>query len=211
MNRVFVFLCLCMLCIGVSDVFSHDMDFFKYSAQYYKTGQLKKCQLKRTAVVQGITCRHWIRFFEDGTLKQFRAAQETEINGIQIPADTEVFLSKDGSVERCWFSRDMKIQGILCDGGAGKISTSFHENGKLMSCFLVKNQKIQGMPCMSSMFRYVMFYKSGGLRKFTLSEDKNIGGTLYRKGMTIEFDEMRQVVSAQKNGFLGIDVISIFN
>ena len=170
---------------GTNEVF----DFIKGSAHYHENGTLKKACLRRTAEVEGYSCKNWIGFSREGRLAQFQLAEDREIQGILIPENSTVFLNPDGRLASCWLSRNTKIQDILCDGGIMKVTTVFHTNGMIACCFLAKSALIQNIPCEASVLDPVYFYETGKLKSCTLSESVMIEGRKHKKGSKVSFDE----------------------
>ena len=163
------------------------------SAEFHEDGTLKKCKLLEPVTIEGYPCKRWVRFYPNGHLKQLELSRDHSVQGIRVPATSNVFLHDDGVLESCWIWKDVLIQGIPCDGGWGKMSVSFHRNGKLKHCFLSEHTEIQGIPCRASVFRIVGFHPSGKLKECTLSRNHVIDGREYRKGSELHFDEAGSV------------------
>lgn len=186
-----------LLLIGCSSIetislsnYDGRISFYGNTADYYSGNQIMKCMLSDTASLNGYRCVSWIWFFEDGRIKQFRTAEEIEMDGYAIPANSTIFFNESNhdKIEYIWFSKDVTINGILCKGG-GKISTEFHENGSLKACFLTDDMDIQGFPCESSLTKPLYFYPNGKIKILTLSADTKCGDTEYNKGESIIIDE----------------------
>ena len=180
-----------ILCAG--DLPLPETAFKKGSALYHEDGMLKRCKLKTELSVQGYPCQRWVWFYADGGIKQFELSEPKTIQDIVVPSKSTVFLRADRSLEKCWFSKDMMIQGIPCNGGSGKVTTEFHKNGKISCCFLSESTEIQGVPCKDSIFKPVYFHPSGKLKTCTLSRRHTIEEKEYRKGTTLHFDKTGRV------------------
>ena len=157
-------------------------------AEFYEDGTLKKCRLLEPVVIEGYPCKRWVRWHSNGRLKQLELSRDHTVQGIRIPATSNVFLHDDGVLESCWIWKDVTIQGVPCDGGWGKMAVSFYRDGKLKYCFLSEHTEIQGIPCRASVFHIVGFHPNGKLKRCTLSRDHVIAGREYRKGSKLYFD-----------------------
>ena len=165
----------------------------KNSALYHENGTLMRCKLKESTTIQRYPCQRWVWFHANGTIKQLELAETSVIQDISMPKKTTVFLGNDGSLGKCWFSKDVTIQGVPCNGGSMKVTTVFHKNGKILCCFLSKSTDIQGIPCKASVFKPVYFHPSGKLKMCTLSKTHIIGGKEFKKGTAMHFDESGSV------------------
>lgn len=164
--------------------------FKKSSLQFHAdTNAIKRGKLVKPATIQNMPCRRYVWFYPSGALEQFEAAEAVTLNGIDIPSKSFVFLREDGTLDQVWFSKDVVIDGVPCNGGWGKIDVEFHPNGKLKLCFLSKDALIQNIPCEASLFRPVIFDNEGRLIRATLSQDHTIGGKTFKKGDELAFDE----------------------
>jgi hypothetical protein len=171
-----------------------DTAYKKSSAQYHDNGTLMRCKLRKPTKIQGYPCQRWVWFHANGTPKQLELAEATTIQGISIPKKTTVFLGTDGSLGKCWLSKNVTIQGIPCNGGFTKVTTVFHKNGKILCCFLSESAEIQGIPCKASVFKPVYFHPSGKLKTCTLSKKHAQDGKEYEKGTTLHLDEKGNVL-----------------
>jgi hypothetical protein len=157
------------------------LEFSRFSAQYHKNGNLKRCKLSSTQKIAGYQCQRWLRLYESGKLEQIQLAAKSIIQALPIPADSTVFFHPDGKLRMVWFSKNTTIKGLLVRGG-GKIATSFHPNGRVSACFLTKETVIDGVPCSDSVFKPVFFHANGKLKKATLSKAAVIQGISFKKG-----------------------------
>jgi hypothetical protein len=171
--------------------------FKKSSAEYYDGGFIKKCKLENPIIIQNIPCKRWVWFHENGRLAQFQLSEQMEIHGIMVPCGSTVFLREDGSLEHCWFSKDIVIQGYPCNGGFMKVDTAFYKNGIISCCFLTEPTEIQGVPCQASVFKPVQFYETGKLKNCSLSKEYVSGDKTYKKGQKITFNGNGEVLFSE--------------
>lgn len=170
--------------------FPGEISFFNNTAEYYPGDRLMKCKLSDTALLDRYKCISWIWFFENGQIKQFKTAEDIELNGLTIPSNSTIFFNDQNPVKIKYilFSKDVVLNNIGCKGG-GKISTEFYDNDSLKACFLIKDQIIQGFPCQSSLLNPIYFYPDGRIRILTLSDDSKFAGTVYKSGESIVVGE----------------------
>lgn len=158
------------------------------SIEYHENGVLAKGKLREPSKIAGFPCRRWVRLHPNGALKQVELAESMILQGIEVPKGSNVFLFDDGTLDECWFSKDVTVQKLPCNGG-GKISTRFHRNGYLKSCFLAKNTEIGGVPCKASLFVPATFHERGQLKSCLLAKDYTAGEMTYKRGSKVAFDE----------------------
>lgn len=170
--------------------------FKERSALYHENGILKRCKLKEPCMVQGYPSERWVWFHDSGAIKQFQLSEPRTIQDIPFPVHSTVFLHPNGSLQSCYFSKDITVQGLPLTGGYMKVTTAFDGNGRITFCCLSKPTEIQGIPCAASVFKPVYLHSSGKVKKCTLSRDHTIDGKDYKKGATLEFEP---------NGTLKID------
>jgi len=166
---------LTILCLIQLSLYGQD-DFVikKGSDSYYYKGQLEKCYLKEKAVVEGFTCKKWIQYYEDGSLKRFTLAVPDTVNGIFFPRRSTIFLSEDQKLEKCWFGEKTTLHDLPLYGGFQNITITFHDNGNIACCFLSKKHEIQGIPCQKGIVNPVFFYPSGMLKRCTVGKKAEI-------------------------------------
>lgn len=168
----------------------------KRTEEYYENGALRTCQLTDSVKIRGYPCQSRIRFNANGNLDQFELSEEYVIQGLTIPIKSTVFLDDNGRLYKCWFSKNITIQGIPCKGSAfSRVTTTFYENGRLEWCFLSKPTIIQGIPCKAGVFDIVGFYPNGSLRTCTLGKHILINGRKYTQGTKVTLDENGNVLS----------------
>jgi hypothetical protein len=161
----------------------------------YDDGTLRKGYLKERAEVEGFPCKRWLHYYPGGKLKGFELARDTVIQGHPLPAGTVVWLDEQGRLETCWLSRNTALQGLLCDGGFGKVATSFHPNGHLRSLYLTSTQEIEGLPCKAGVFAPVRLHDSGSLAGCTLARDALWRGQQLPRGAEVRLDPDGELVS----------------
>ena len=102
--------------------------------------------LKQTETIDEVVCdKNWVRINTDGSLKHYKTINETNINGVNLPAGTWVYIKPNYSFY-CVFPNDISIQGYYCKGGKGPngTQTAFYANGKLKHFFPAKDFEIDG-------------------------------------------------------------------
>ncbi len=162
---------------------------------YYDNGVIRKCKLKKPTTIQSYPCERWVRFYQNARLEQFEISETLVVQSITIPARSTVFLNRDGTLHKTWFSDTMTIQGIPCKGARiGKVTTAFYENGALQWCFLAEPRTIQGIPCKSSPMDIVGFHSDGTLKTCTLEQPTVLQGQVYTRGMKIYLDDSGKIL-----------------
>ena len=141
-----------------------------------------KACLKELAVVDGLSCEGWIRFHTEDRLAQCFLAEDALVQGHAFPAGTCLWFHPDGWLEDVWLSRDTVFDGVLYDGGWGKIMVSFHPNGRVRSGFLTEDTVLEGVPCLASLFHPVEHDAEGHLSRCTLAAPFEHGGRTYGRG-----------------------------
>lgn len=126
-------------------------------------GHVVKALLAEPTTIGGHLCMGWVQWRSDGTLEGADLAADSSVSGHVLPRGSRIFLRADGSLELCWLSRPTTIAGIECAGGAIKIATAFHPDGRLAAAYLARDQVIQGLPCKASVMEPVRFDESGAL------------------------------------------------
>ena len=155
-------LALCA-CAAPPPISQGEPQFTERTIRLHEDGAMKKGLLAAPAFIDGIPCSSWVRFHENGGLDDFELAADHEFSGRLIPIGSRVFLDENGVMESAWLSHDMVIDGIPVRGGWGKISTSFHPNGRLRAVSLSRNMVIQGVACKASLLRPIFFDAEGKL------------------------------------------------
>lgn len=170
----------------------------KGSDSYYFKGQLEKCFLKEEAVVEGFTCKKWIHYYEDGSLRRFTLAEPDTFSGIFFPEKSTLFLTEDQKLEKCWFGKNVTLQDLPIYGGIQKITITFHDNGNIDCCSLSKKHDIQGIPCHSGAINPVFLYPSGKLKRCTVGKKAKVQDMLLKPGTIVDLDEEGRITSTSE-------------
>ncbi|MFT3740810.1 MAG: hypothetical protein QM786_18830 [Breznakibacter sp.] len=167
--------------------YSKEIVFVDKTDEYFDNGNLKKCRLSDTAIIEGAKCVSWLHFFESGSVKQFQTANDIKQAAYVVPAGSIVFPEEHdiSCFKGIRFSKDVNIDHIICKGG-NEVEVDFYPNGRIKSCFLSANQTIQGFPCKSSLLKPIKFYPDGKIMVLTLSTDYEIQNNVYKNGETIQ-------------------------
>jgi|GEM_PF-1839249 len=195
------YLILVVLLFAVCNLYAHPIpdSLFNVSSHklYHENGELERIKLKGTASIQDFPSTHWTWFRENGSLSHTVLAETYDWDGKIIPEGSTVFLDTTGTIDHFWLSKNTIIDGVPCDGGWGKITTSFHPNGKLKWVFLYVDAEIQGIPCRHGMFSPVTFHKNGTLKGCTSIKETSINGITYPVFTVLEFDDDGELVNAE--------------
>ena len=161
-----------------------------------------RCKYKRPTQIQGYPCIGWTWFYQDGSLDNFQVNNMITIQGIEIPKNSRVFLRRDGTIDQCYFSKDMTIQGYPCDGGHQKEATGFYPNGNLRFIFLTEQRTIQEIPCRPGGLSIIQFYENGRLKQCELPHDFEYKGVRYQKRTKLYLDKEGHVTNTKREGLL---------
>lgn len=205
MQRMAICLSLLLVMVSFADAeipFVSQCDTIRKSKGPNKGSYKIRCKYKEPVDIQGYPCIGWTWFYEDGLLDNFEVSETVTIQGIEIPKKSRVFLHRDGTVEQCYFSKDMIIQGYPCEGGHKKEATGFYPNGNLRFIFLTEPKTIQGIPCRHGGVSIIQFYENGRLKKCTLARDHEYKGSLYKSGTELYFDQTGNVVKKERPGLV---------
>jgi hypothetical protein len=170
----------------------------KGSDSYYYKGQLEKCYLKEEAVVEEFTCKKWIHYYEDGSLRRFTIAEPDTFSGIFFPEKSTIFLTEDQKLGKCWFGKKTTLQGLPIYGGFRNITITFHDNSNIACCFLSKTHEIQGIPCQRGVINPVFFYPSGKLKRCTVGKKVEVQNLLLKPGTVVDLDEEGRITSTSE-------------
>ncbi len=176
----------------------HGQDEFvirKGSDSYYYDGQLKSCYLKEEAVVEGYTCKKWIHYYNDGSLRRFTIVEPDTFDGMFFPERSTLFLTEEQELEKCWFGKKTTLQGLPIYGGFRNITITFHDNGNIACCFLSKKHEIQGISCQKGIIYPVFLYPSGKLKRCTIGKKIEVQDLLLKPGTVIDLDEDGRITS----------------
>jgi hypothetical protein len=179
---------LASACTVLTPQRDEDLPYRSGSILRHEGGALRRGLLVEPTEVLGFPCRGYVWLHPSGALDSFELARDAEVAGRTLPEGSRVFLREDGSLEWCWLSRDLVIDGIRCNGGWGKITTAFHSNGRLSAVFLSEDQEIQGVPCEASVFHPVELDEEGRLRGCQLSRAWRSHGREFAAREVLRFD-----------------------
>lgn len=158
------------------------------SLEHDANGVLRKGRLRSDSEIQGIACRGWVHFDEQGELAQCKLAEDRAFQGgLVVPEDSTVFLNPDATLDYAWLARSMEIEGVPCRGG-GKMSTSFHPNGRVRTTFLSREAVFDGFRCSDSVMEPTTFRPDGSLAACTLAEAVTVDGTEWKRGTEVAID-----------------------
>ncbi len=160
-----------------------------------------RCNYKEPVDVQDYPCIGWTWYRQDGSLENFQLNKNIAIQGIEIPKDSRVFLRLDGTLEQCYFSKDVFINGYPCDGGNQKEATGFYPDGSLRFLFLTEERTIQSIPCRPGGLSIVQFYENGKLKQCELPHDVEYKDVTYKGRTKLFFDKAGNVIKIERPGF----------
>lgn len=122
----------------------------------------------------------------------------TNYKGLLWEGGGGIHLYPSGKLRRFHPPDDIEIQGVLCKSS----SIHLYESEKLQSFKPPDDIEIQGVFCKSSCHRCkIHFYESGKLKQCVIGKDQTIDGELYKKKITLEFDEEGNVTKSYKAKF----------
>jgi len=165
------------------------------SDSYYTEGQLEKCFLKEVAIVDGFSCTKWIHYYDDGTLRRFTISEPDTFQGLFFPAKSTLFMTKNQTLEKCWFGKKTTVHDLPIFAGYKNITISFFEDGSFFCCFLSKKHEIQGIVCQNGIVSPVFFYPSGKLKRCTVGKKTKIQNLVLKAGTIIDLDEEGRITS----------------
>jgi hypothetical protein len=165
-----------------------DLPFRTSSILRHENGRMQRAELVAPTEIGGFPCRSWVWWYEDGALDNFALATDFEVQGHALPADTRVFLDREGRLAHAWLSRETLVDGRPCRG-RWKIDTAFHPNGRVRAFFPPETLAIDGVSCAASVFHPVYLHPDGHLRQCRLAADVTLDGRRFQRGRTIVLDE----------------------
>ncbi|HEX6886293.1 MAG TPA: hypothetical protein VF530_23160 [Planctomycetota bacterium] len=151
-------------------------------------GSLRRAYLLEETELEGLACRGWVWWYEDGRLDNLELAHERVVQGHAFPAGTRLFLDREGRLAHAWLARTTQIDGLPCRG-KWKIDTAFHPNGHVKAFFPPEDHEIDGFLCTASVFHPVYLHPDGRLRQCKLARAATIGGRTFRAGAKLTLDE----------------------
>ena len=164
-------------------------------------GNITIAQISVTSQIDGFPCAAgWVHFNQFGRLRAFFLAEESMIQGNQIPKGTWVQLDDGLNLRYCSFPEKTNIQGYVCNGGFGGaegVSTAFYPSGRLKEFYSPENIVIQGIPCKADALSPIYLFEDGNLKEFTLSEAAVIKGRNMLEGQTVTLNEFGEVESVR--------------
>ena len=161
--------------------------------EHHRDGSIATALLDDPATIQGLPCRSWVRFHENGKLSTCELAAETTIEGHRLPASTYLVFDEEGQLRSCFLSRDTQIQGYWCRGGPFRTATTFHADGRLRSFFSRDAVTIDGVSCVASSHDAVLLHGNGRLAGCRLAADVTRDAETLRKGQVVRFDDAGHV------------------
>jgi hypothetical protein len=161
--------------------------------EYHADGSIAAARLDDPATIQGLRCRNWVRFHQNGKLSACELAAETAIAGHTLPAASYLVFDEDGLLRSCFLSQDTQIDGYWCRGGPFKTATTFHPDGRLRSFFARDAVTIDGVACVANSHDAVQLHGNGRLAGCRLAADVTRDTETLRKGQVVRFDEAGRV------------------
>ncbi len=188
-----------------TDVIEEQEIFWKPGTdEYYGNGQLRKCKLDEPQKINGLLCQSWIRFYDDGSIKDCELSKAVEIfEGKTFPEGTRIFYSESGLLRHAWLGEDVVFDGLHIKGGY-KIDTGFHPDGNLRTVYLDEPAVIDSIPAEPSMFFAVRCHENGRLKSCKLDDKVTHRGPQYKKGLFIELDNKGDVTSVEKKSIFDL-------
>lgn len=154
----------------------------------HENGTLRRGKLLEATEFQGLPCRSWLWWHDDGKLESAELARNFTYQGHDFPEGARLFLDREARLVHAWLGSDRVVDGRLCRGG-GKIDVSFHPNGNVKEFFPPEDVVIEGVPCEASPFHPVALHPDGRLRRCKLASDWSVDGRTFEKGSLLELDE----------------------
>lgn len=167
---------LCSMCILLVSCHEWQKDVTVHGVHFEKvrkaTSETIIGYTSHDVEVSGFLCKKgWIHFDSDKNLKLGALKKSIEYKGNTIPADTWIKPDAEQNIRVCAFPRDTLIQGQMCKGTGG--SKGYQTS----------------------------FYKSGKLRSFFISDDREIDGIPCKASG-------RAIITLHENGKLKVCTLS---
>lgn len=163
------------------------------SIEHHGDGSIAAGLLAEPAAIQGLPCRSWVRFHQNGRLSTCELADEAAVQGQVLPAASYLVFDEEGQLRSCFLAQDTLIQGHWCRGGPFKTATTFHADGRLRSFFARDALSIDGVPCVASSHDPVHLHGSGRLAGCRLAADITRDAETLRQGQVVRFDDAGRV------------------
>ena len=186
--RAGLFACALVLCGCLAPQDPADLPFETRSILRHEDGRMKRAFLLEETAIEGFPCRRWVWWYEDGRLDNVELARELAVQGHAFPAGTRLFFDRGGRLCNAWLARDTMLDGLPCRGRF-KISTAFHENGRVRAFFPPDDLELDGVLCEASLFHPVYLHADGRLRQCKLARDVMLDGVTFDQGDTLTLDE----------------------
>lgn len=164
-----------------------DLPFRTSSILRHETGWMKRAFVMEQTEIEGLPCRRWVWWYEDGALDNIELACDLTLQGHDFPARTRLFFDREGRLSHAWLSKNAVIDGRLCRG-RWKIDTAFHSNGRLRAFFPPRDLEIDGVLCTASVFHPVYLQADGRLQQCQLARDVKLHGRIFETGAVLQFD-----------------------
>lgn len=163
-------------------------------------------KLRQPAEFDGVLCTRYAWVNEDGSLDSCFLAEDTVLNGQELPAGTKVDFDEDGNPGCVFLPGDTEIEGHLLRGHGHDYQTCFHPNGRLRFGSLADREEIQGIPCQRATFftwifsgdASVRFHENGALKNCLVAEEFEYRGETFKRRKRIELDPDGWVVKKSK-------------
>lgn len=165
-----------------------DLPYRTSSILRHENGSLRRAFLVEETELEGLPCRRWVWWYEDGRLDNFELAEERVVQGHAFPSGTRLFLDREGRLAHAWLARTTVVDGRPCRG-KWKIDTAFHPNGRVKAFFPPEDHEIDGVLCTASVFHPVYLHPDGRLRQCKLARAVTLAGRTFPRGATLTLDE----------------------
>lgn len=187
-----------ILCIGLNSCKNWEHDVVKEGIHFKKirkseTGNILG-YMTDNHNIQGFPCeKGWIHFKENGQVRLLQLSEDFMYRGTLLPAHSWYLLPYHEGLTgyTIAFPYDYKVQGHICRGSGGSkgTHTGFYDSGKLRSFYPHEDVTVDGVPCAASIYVNVKLYEDGRIRSCKLAEDFEVNGKLFKKGVSVGFDE----------------------
>ncbi len=150
--------------------------------------------------VQGLSCQVPAQYHPNGQLKSCILARDDTLDGQPFPEGTRLAFTENGSLWRCYLSKDAEIHGYLCKGKEDGFRTLFYSVNKPKRIWLVNDEIIDNVPC--AKYEYfsrndVTFHENGRLQSCKLARDFTIGHKTLKKGDDIKLDDQGNLILSE--------------
>lgn len=171
------------------DVTVHGVAFKRVKIE---RGTLAIGEIGADTVIHGRPCKQgWVHVYPNGMPAAFATPDVFALPRLIIPANTWVRQDEKGAIVSCAFPRDTEVQGHWCrgTGGAKGVVTTFYPDGALRFFYPPHPTRIDGVPCRPGVLGgWIELYENGRLKSVLLDADWERDGTVYHRGVRVEFD-----------------------